>query len=119
MKNYKSQLFRIGLILILSLAYTFPLKAETVLEQIEKTGVLKVGVRSDAVPFGYRDNNNELRGICLDFIALVREQLKQTINRNIITVKLFISTLYNRFDMVEDNIVYFECGGFHFLRQSI
>ena len=110
MKNHKSKFFRIGLILLLSLNSTFPLKAETVLEEIQKTGVLKVGVRSDAVPFGYRDNNNELRGICLDFIALVKRQLKKTINRDIITVKLFVSTLYNRFEIVDDNIVYFECG---------
>ena len=110
MKNYQSKLLRTGLILLLSLNYTFPLKAETVLEEIQRTGVLKVGVRSDAVPFGYRDNNNRLRGICLDFIALVREQLRKTIDRDIITVQLFISTLYNRFEIVEDNIVYFECG---------
>ncbi len=110
MKNYQVKLFRVGLILLLSLNYTFPLKAETVLEEIQRTGVLKVGVRSDAVPFGYRDNNQRLRGICLDFIALVREQLRKTIDRDIITVNLFISTLYNRFEIVADNIVYFECG---------
>lgn len=87
-----------------------PAVSETVLEEIQRTGVLKVGVRSDTIPFGYRDNNQELKGICFDFINLLKEELKGNIGRDIILVKLFVSTLYNRFEIVEDKIVYLECG---------
>lgn len=105
-----SKLFRSFLIIFLLFNYSLPVKAETILERIKRTGLLKVGVRSDAIPFGYRDNNNQLKGICLDFIALLKEDLKKEINRDIITVKVLISTLYNRFEIVEDNLVYLECG---------
>lgn len=101
---------KIFLTVLLSINYSLPLRAETILEKIEKTGLLKVGIRSDAIPFGYRDNNNELRGICFDFVALLREKLTQEINREIITVNVLISTLYNRFEIVDDDLVYLECG---------
>jgi polar amino acid transport system substrate-binding protein len=104
------QLIFVALLLNFNFNYISPIQAETVLEKIEKTGLLKVGIRADAVPFGYRDNDNKLRGICLDFIALLREQLKQKINRNIITINLLISSLSSRFDLVENGLVYLECG---------
>lgn len=110
MKNHKFTVINILLTLILSVNYSLPVQGETILEQIQKTGLLKVGIRSNAVPFGYRDNNNDLRGICLDFIQVLREELKKKIQRNIITVKIVISTLSNRFEIVEDNLVYLECG---------
>jgi polar amino acid transport system substrate-binding protein len=96
--------------IFLGLNYSLPVQGQNILEEIQKTGLLKVGIRSDAVPFGYRDNNRELRGICFDFVALLRKELIKKIERNIITVKIVISTLYNRFEIVEDNLVYLECG---------
>ncbi|MGK7884230.1 MAG: amino acid ABC transporter substrate-binding protein [Crocosphaera sp.] len=83
---------------------------ETVLERIEKTGLLKVGIREDAVPFGYRDINGDLEGLCLDFIAVLREELKQELNKEVIAIKLYKSTLFNRFELVSDRIVDIECG---------
>ncbi len=87
-----------------------PAKAENILEEIHRTGFLKIGVRSDAIPFGYLNNNSELQGICFDLVALIREQLSKTIDRNIIAVKILISSLENRFDIVQDGVVHLECG---------
>ncbi|MGK7939700.1 MAG: amino acid ABC transporter substrate-binding protein [Crocosphaera sp.] len=83
---------------------------ETVLERINKTGLLKVGIREDAVPFGYRDINQKLQGLCLDFIAVLREEIKQKLNKEVIAIKLYKSTLFNRFELVSDRIVDLECG---------
>jgi len=52
-----------------------PVKAETTLEEIQRTGVLKVGIRTDAIPFGYRKPNGELTGYCLDFFAALKERV--------------------------------------------
>lgn len=92
--------------------YTNPVKAQnqTILQEIQETGLLKVGVRLDAIPFGYRDNDNQIRGICFDLVQLIREKISRKINRNIITVNIITSTLYNRFDLVENREVFFECG---------
>ena len=80
------------------------------LERIEKTGLLKVGIREDAVPFGYRDINGDLEGLCLDFIAVLRDKLKQELNKQVIAIKVYKSTLFNRFELVSDRIVDIECG---------
>ncbi|BAQ60129.1 extracellular solute-binding protein [Geminocystis sp. NIES-3708] len=104
------QLFIISLFFSTNSLYIQPSKAENILEEINRTGLLKVGIRSDAIPFGYRNNNSELQGICFDLVSLIREQLTKTIDRNIITVKVFISNLNNRFEIVEDSIVHLECG---------
>ncbi|MGK7872708.1 MAG: amino acid ABC transporter substrate-binding protein [Xenococcaceae cyanobacterium] len=80
------------------------------MEEIERTGVIKVAIRSDAVPFGYINLDNNLTGLCLDFIALLRKEIKRQFNRDILTVRLFKSTLFNRFEIVEQKIVHIECG---------
>jgi polar amino acid transport system substrate-binding protein len=67
-------------------------------------------MREDAIPFGYRDSNNNLQGLCLDFIQLLREELKQKLNLQIISVKIYKSTLFNRFQLLENKTVDFECG---------
>lgn len=98
---------------ILTINFTLislPIQADSILEEIKKTGVIKVAVRADAVPFGYLDLNNELRGFCFDFIALLREKVSEEIKQDIVAIRLYKSTLFNRFELVEDNIVYLECG---------
>jgi polar amino acid transport system substrate-binding protein len=89
-----------------------PLLAQnkTVFQEIQRTGLLKVAVREDAVPFGYRDLNNNWTGICLDFMALLKQEVIRKLDRPTILVKLFKSTLFNRFDLVDDGVVYLECG---------
>ncbi|MBR8826514.1 MAG: amino acid ABC transporter substrate-binding protein [Gomphosphaeria aponina SAG 52.96 = DSM 107014] len=94
------------------LIVTLPLqtRAETVLEEIQATGLLKVGLRIDAAPFGYIDSDYHLTGVCVDFISVLEEQIKQATNREIITVRIFQSTLINRFELVEEELVHIECG---------
>lgn len=104
------QLWLTSLFFTVNFLHILPVKAESILEEINRTGLLKVGVRSDAIPFGYRNNNSELQGICFDLVALIREKLSKTIDRNIITVNILISSLNNRFDIVEDGVVHLECG---------
>lgn len=85
-------------------------RAETVLAKIEHTGVLRVAIREDSAPLGYLDANDDLKGYCLDFFALLKEQLKDNLERDTLSIKLFKSTPANRFDLVENNTVDLECG---------
>ncbi len=106
------KLLHITLSLILSIVFASQLKAqqETVLEQIDRTGLLSIGIREDAVPFGYRDLNGNLSGICLDLIALLRQELTEKLNKKALAIKLYQSTLLNRFELVNDKVVNLECG---------
>jgi polar amino acid transport system substrate-binding protein len=87
-----------------------PVKAETVLAKIQRTGVLTVAIREDAPPFGYLDANENLQGYCLDFFALLEKQLKNDLKRNALGIQLYKSTPVNRFNLVSENGVDLECG---------
>ncbi len=84
--------------------------AETVLDTVERTGLLRVAIREDAAPFGYLDAGGNIRGYCLDFFALLRNKLSQTLNRDILTIRLLKSNATNRFQLVADGLVDLECG---------
>ena len=85
-------------------------RAESVLEEINRTGVLKVGIRDDVIPFGFRDINGKIGGICFDLVDLIRNELTNNIQRDIISTKLLISGLNNRFEIVDNKLVHLECG---------
>ena len=85
-------------------------QAESTLDKIQRTGVLKVAIREDAPPFGFLSGNNNLQGYCLDLFALLENQLTERLERNTISVKLYKSTIANRFDLVSRNTVDLECG---------
>ncbi len=104
------KLIILTLVILSNCFAALPAKSETVLEKIKRTGLLEVAMREDAIPFGYRDSNNNLQGLCLDFIQLLREELKQKLNLQIISVKIYKSTLFNRFQLLENKTVDFECG---------
>lgn len=89
---------------------SLPVQAQTVLESIEETGVLKVAVREDAAPFGYLDSAKNLQGYCLDFLALLEEKLQQKLTRNTLAVKLLKSTASNRFQLIQQGSIDLECG---------
>jgi polar amino acid transport system substrate-binding protein len=87
-----------------------PVKAETVLAKIQRTGILTVAIREDSPPFGYLDANDNLQGYCLDFFALLNNQLKNNLDRNTLSIQLYKSTPVNRFNLVSENSVDLECG---------
>ncbi|MCU0533887.1 MAG: amino acid ABC transporter substrate-binding protein [Hydrococcus sp. Prado102] len=83
---------------------------ETVIQEIEQTGLIKLGIREDAFPFGYKDPDNNFRGICLDIFKLIVEKVRQETKREIVAIRLAESTLTNRFELIEDRIIHLECG---------
>ena len=95
---------------IFLLCLPFSVQAETVLAQIQRTGILKIAIREDAPPFGYLDPGNNLQGYCLDFFTLLEKRLIKNLERNTLSIKLFKSTTNNRFDLVDNGLVDLECG---------
>ncbi len=101
---------KLCLISVMGMMITSPAFSLPVLEEIKTTGLLKAATREDAVPFGYRDLNNNLSGFCLDLIELIRQEVIESLNQEIISIRLFKSSLFNRFELVEDRAVHLECG---------
>ena len=88
-----------------------PAREEPILEEINRTGVLKVGVRSDAAPFSYLNDNSNWTGYCASFINSLEDYLELKLDRpgGIQVVKL-PSNLQNRYQLLQQDRVHLECG---------
>lgn len=84
---------------------------KTILEEVKKTGVLKVAMRRDAVPFGYLDDKQNWTGYCSQlmnsFAAYLTEELNTPVEVELVRLP---STIDNRFQMVRTRTVDLECG---------
>ncbi len=84
--------------------------SQNVLTAIQETGNLKVAVREDAPPFAYLDSAKKLQGYCLDFLALVKEELARKLQKDAISITLWKSNIADRFQLVKMGIADLECG---------
>jgi polar amino acid transport system substrate-binding protein len=110
MGNFKSIALIASVILCLSPIETIAAPNQSVLQKIEQNGVIKLGIREDAPPFGYLDSQDNLAGYCLDFFSLLRDKLTTTLNRDTVVIKLLKSRASNRFDLVKQGAIDLECG---------
>ncbi|MEL6223009.1 MAG: alpha/beta hydrolase [Cyanobacteria bacterium J06627_8] len=86
-------------------------RVESVLSQIERTGVLKIALRQDAAPFGYIDREANWVGYCRDFAQDLQEHVSKQIGQVIeIDLVEIASTLDTRFALIRDDVVHVECG---------
>ncbi len=100
-------------IIIFSLINPAVARAQAVLQEIQQTGVLKVGIRKDAAPFGYV-SGVEWEGICIDLMNEFKENLEQKLNRKIsletLETILDEDTEKGRYRSVANKRVHLECG---------
>lgn len=85
-----------------------PSKAEAILDEISSTGVLKIGVRDDALLFGVR-NGKERQGYCVDLAEALAENLSGKLQRPV-RVMFYSSTTQGRWELVNRGTVHLECG---------
>ena len=79
-------------------------REESVLAEIERTGVLKIGMRKDAAPFGFINRDEAWDGYCGDLALSLADYLTQELelDRPIEVVEL-TSTLSDRYDQVRND----------------
>jgi ABC-type amino acid transport substrate-binding protein len=86
-------------------------RAESVLAEIARTGVLKVGLRKDAAPFGFINQDDAWDGYCGDLALSLGRYLTDHLNLDSpIEVVELTSTLDNRYDLLRAGTVHLECG---------
>lgn len=68
---------------VLAFGLASPSWAETALERIERTGVLRAGTRTDSLPFAYINAEGEWVGFSIDLLERIRAQLEQELSREI------------------------------------
>ncbi|MGF1512789.1 MAG: alpha/beta hydrolase [Elainellaceae cyanobacterium] len=88
-----------------------PARDETVLAEIRRAGVLKVGFRKDAPPFGYINPASEWDGYCGSLAIALGEHLTSALESPVaVELVELTSTSQNRFELVRDGSVHLECG---------
>lgn len=102
-----------GIGLFFSLLFPSVGTAQTVLQEIQQNGVLRVGIRKDAAPFGYMEGNN-WKGLCVVGMELFRASLERQLNRPVrleqLETSLDESADTGRFRSVANKRTHLECG---------
>jgi polar amino acid transport system substrate-binding protein len=60
-----------------------PAFAETVMQKITRTGILKAGTSTEAVPLAYQDKQGKLVGYSVDMLKLIQAQLEKELGKKI------------------------------------
>ena len=83
----------------------------TVLDEIRRSGALKIGFRKDAPPLGYINADDQWDGYCGDMAIALGNYLTAALDAPIaVELVELTSTLQNRFDLVRAGDVHLECG---------
>jgi ABC-type amino acid transport substrate-binding protein len=100
---------------VLLLATAAPALAETVLEKINRTGVLTAGTRGSTIPFAFINEKNEWIGFSIDLLEAIRTRLEKKLGKRIkLDKKEIIPT--TRMQLVTSRALDIECGSTTYTR---
>ncbi len=80
------------------------------LEQIEKTGKMRIGFRENQPPMSFLDKEGNPAGYSIDLCLRIVNEVKNTLGRPDITVEYVPLTSTNRFEAITDNKADILCG---------
>ncbi len=80
------------------------------LERIEETGAIKLGYRSDAMPFSFTDRSGQVRGYSIDLCNQVADEVAETLGMDDLAVELVEVGTADRFDAIRDGTIDILCG---------
>nr|MCU0536187.1 transporter substrate-binding domain-containing protein [Hydrococcus sp. Prado102] len=83
--------------------------AGIVLDRIKQTGVMTAGARTDAMPFGYKNEKGEWIGYSLDILELIRKDVEKQLGKPI-KLQLVEVSPQNRFAKIKDGSIDIECS---------
>jgi polar amino acid transport system substrate-binding protein len=87
-----------------------PISANTVLENVTRTGKLIVGTSKDLVPYAYYNEKDELVGYSIDIVNLIKAELEQELNRNIELVFVETNSIAEAIPKIETNEIDMTCN---------
>lgn len=103
-------MFRFVLIAIAAGTLAVSAAAAGTLDNIRKSGVLKLGYRADAPPFSYKNSIGEATGYSVTLCRSVAAQIKQHYKLDKLTIEYVPVTAENRFQSVQDGKIDLLCG---------
>ena len=101
----------IGIIsIIITMVFTVPVRAETVMEKVARTGILTISTRSDLIPYSYINEAGELVGYSIDLLNVVKEEIQQQIDKEIIIQVVIEEELSERIPKLRTGAVDIACN---------
>ncbi len=83
---------------------------DSTLEQISKTGKIRIGFRQSVPPMSFRDNDGNPVGYSVDLCDLIVDAVKTKLGNPDIAVDYLPVSSQNRFDALTDNKIDILCG---------
>lgn len=80
------------------------------LQKIQTANVISIGHRTGSIPFSYYDENQKVIGYSQDLCQKIIDQVKVTINKPNLEVRMIPVTSQNRTPLVQNGTVDLECG---------
>ncbi|MDQ7968932.1 MAG: transporter substrate-binding domain-containing protein [Oxalicibacterium faecigallinarum] len=80
------------------------------LKKINATGTLAIGYRETSIPFSYLDNRAEPIGYAIDLCMKIVDQVKLTLNRPDLKIRMLPVTSSNRIPLLRNGTIDLECG---------
>ena len=80
------------------------------LDQIRDSGVFKLGYRTDAAPYAYKNTLGEAAGYSVDLCRTVAASVKQSLGLKSIKIQYVPVTAENRFEAVQNGSIDILCG---------
>jgi glutamate/aspartate transport system substrate-binding protein len=85
-------------------------RKQTRLERIAATGQFVIGVREDAFPFAFLDDQHKAAGYSVEIAQAIAAEVKQRLGRPDLVVRYNAVTPATRFPLVVNGVVDIECG---------
>ncbi len=99
----------LALSLLLTATAQAPSWAGQILDKIQQTGTITAGVRKDAIPFGYVNEQGQWVGYSLDILEVIRQEVERQVGRPI-KLEFVEVTPQNRFPKIQQGDIDIECG---------
>jgi len=80
------------------------------LDRVRDSGVFKIGYRTDAAPYSYKNTLGEATGYSVDLCRAVAASVKQSLGLKNIKIKYVPVTAENRFEAVQNGTIDILCG---------
>jgi ABC-type amino acid transport substrate-binding protein len=80
------------------------------LDRVRDSGVFKIGYRTDAAPYSYKNTLGEATGYSVDLCRVVAVAVKKSLKMKEISIKYVPVTAENRFKAVQDGRIDILCG---------
>src|SRR3954470_24577162 len=95
---------------ILALLLTVNLALADRLDDIARTGTIKIAHRTDAVPFSFVGPDQKVTGFTVDLCNRVVDQIKSRLKLNALNIEWVPVTTESRFEAVASGKADMECG---------